>query len=797
MAELSRLQYLSRPSYLYEDAVGVENKYQEVQSAPKMQKILSENMPRPLDGYDSVVINYNTNLYDPPPVDSLFTIKEQGSSNPRFLRTTLNIIPSDSSTCSNLGIPIGAIWHPFAEIPLEDDQVQTTGSAPLRCIKCMAYINPYFKFINSHKCICNFCGNTLNVSEEFLFNPKDRPEFTSGSYEFKAPAEYLNRPAQPFFYVFCVDISCPALKIGLIQQVIVSIQAILDSLPYPSHTYIGLIAYDTAFHVYKINNSDELEEIIMNDIEDPFISEPVTGCCFNLGTQRASLENLLKKLENWEFVDSSNSNLPIGAVINTIKEYLLKKVGGRVLLFTTQSGSIGKFSMTSQIPLNFIHSEKEKGYLPSNIYLQLSQECIEEDVCVDIFAFTQTYIGSNNLCALCSQTGGDFYYFPEYNAGTDAERLYYLIVRILTRPQYSQVTMRVRCSNGLSIDHYIGKYKPKGPVEMQVACIDSDKTLGVIIKYDEKLKESSEYYIQCAVLYTNILGERFIRINNARMIASSNIQHIYRSADIDTINSLMLKMSSNLVFEEPLNVVRDIWHTNVIKVLVAHRKSSGNRDFNRILVPEKLRLMPLYCNSSMKLPALTLSDVPIDLRISSIHQILSMPTYQIRLLIYPKIYKMHDIIEQSHNPGTYNEQGLLILPTVVGCSIDFIKSDGIYIINNGLHLTICIGKDVNPALISKIWGVDSFYCLSTNPAHWPIPEIQTEENEKFLLILQELKKRHPGAYLPTHLYFDQPSPTIQLKSYLSEDPYFSTYSYNDFLIRLHKVVQSKFEKTIN
>lgn len=793
MADSSRLPHLNRPSYQSTPSADLQPT-----PAPRPpareQKILTENLPRPLFRHDTCPKQYTTNLDPPPAIDSLYTTKESSSSNPRFLRLSLNTIPLESGQCSNLGIPIGAIWHPLAELPAEDDQVQLIDSNPFRCTKCMAYINPYFKFIDGgRKCVCNICGNVLDTLDLYLRDREGETELCAGSYDFKAPAEYSNRPTQPFFYVFCVDVSLGALELRIIQQVVVSIQAILDSLPCPERTYVGIIAFDCAIRVFKSSRvSGELMETVMNDADEPFISESISGCCFNVASQRDVLGNLLEKLANWGFSRGSKATLTPGAVVHAVKQYLIKGIGGRVLVFTSQQGAGGKYDLSSTSDVKFNHSEKEKGYLPDEKYTILSQECVENDICVDIFACTQsTSINSNSLCALCSQTGGDFYYFPGYNTLIDAEKIYYLIVRILTRPQCSQVIMRARCSNGLSIDYYIGKYKRRGPVEMQAACLDSDKSIGIVLKYDGKLNEGGEYYIQCAMLYTNILGERLIRINNMRMIATKSVANIYKSTDIDAINALMLKISSNSVFEEPLNSIRDGWHANVIKVLVAHRQSLGDMDFNKILVPETLRLMPLYSNSSLKLPGLTLQNVSNDCRIASIHQILSMPILQIRLLIYPKIYQIHDILEQTHQPGALSDNNQVILPKLIGCSIEFFASDSIYFLNNGLIVLIFIGKDVNPELINQIWGLEDLQSLTSNPEYHQIYNTDSELGQKFSLILNELKLRTPGSYPPTILYFESHSNPSLIKSFLSEDSNSSDFSYSDFLIRLHKVVINK------
>ena len=67
---------------------------------------------------------------------------------------------------------------------------------PLRCARCKAYVNPFFKWINyGRKFICNFCGLENAVPPEYQDpvgsdgrrrDADERPELCRGSVEFVA-----------------------------------------------------------------------------------------------------------------------------------------------------------------------------------------------------------------------------------------------------------------------------------------------------------------------------------------------------------------------------------------------------------------------------------------------------------------------------------------------------------------------------------------------------------------------------------------------------------------------------------
>ena len=142
---------------------------------------------------------------------------------------------------------------------------------------------------------------------------------------------------------------------------------------------------------------------------------------------------------------------------------------------------------------------------------------------------------------MCSQTGGDFYLYPNFDINLDGEKLYYTLFRILTRNQGTQVVMRARVSNGLTIQDYIGKFKRRGPIEMEAAAIDADKSILVVLKHDEKLTEDKQYFLQCAMLYTNMQKERVIRVSNGVMRTTRNIGGIFKGSDLDAIANTLLK----------------------------------------------------------------------------------------------------------------------------------------------------------------------------------------------------------------------------------------------------------------
>ena len=70
---------------------------------------------------------------------------------------------------------------------------------------------------------------------------------------------------------------------------------------------------------------------------------------------------------------------------------------------------------------------------------------------------------------------------------------------------------RLRCSRGLSVAGYFGSFHRRGPTDIDMPSINSDQSIAVQLRLDEKLQEGVEAYLQFALLYTSTSGQRLVR----------------------------------------------------------------------------------------------------------------------------------------------------------------------------------------------------------------------------------------------------------------------------------------------
>ena len=147
---------------------------------------------------------------------------------------------------------------------------------------------------------------------------------------------------------------------------------------------------------------------------------------------------------------------------------------------------------------------------------------------------------------ISAATGGETFFYPNYVAPRDSEKLGLEIKRTLTRDTGYQALMKVRCSNGLQVSSYHGNFLQHNfGADLEFGVIDADKALGVMFSYDGKLDAKLDAHFQCALLYTTASGERRVRCTNTVASVSEGTQmDTMRFIDQDAVVSMCAKEGS-------------------------------------------------------------------------------------------------------------------------------------------------------------------------------------------------------------------------------------------------------------
>ena len=173
--------------------------------------------------------------------------------DPSFMRSSVGKLVSSQSAATSSRIPLGLVCRPMAgDVGNENPNVQVVdfGSTGIvRCKRCRTYINPFVSWTDSgRRYRCSICGMLNDIPNSYFSHldqngqrrDKDtRPELSSCSVEFIAPADYMVRPPQPPVYFFVIDVSSMASSSGMLTSCVKAIKESLDSLPGLPRTQIG------------------------------------------------------------------------------------------------------------------------------------------------------------------------------------------------------------------------------------------------------------------------------------------------------------------------------------------------------------------------------------------------------------------------------------------------------------------------------------------------------------------------------------------------------------------------------
>ncbi|KAF7064238.1 hypothetical protein CFC21_070608 [Triticum aestivum] len=748
-------------------------------------KIDPNQIPRPIT--ETSVVIFETRQAGqaavPPAASSEFIVKDTGNCSPRLMRCTMNQIPCTGDLLTTSGMPLAIMVQPFALPHPSEEAIQLVDfeeMGPIRCSRCKAYINAFMRFVDQGKIfICNLCGFSNDTPREYLCNlgpdgrrrdADDRPELCRGTVEFIATKEFLVREPMPAVYFFLVDVSMNAIQTGATAAACSAISQSLSDLPEGPRTMVGIATFNSTIHFYSLKRAQQQPlMLIVPDIQDVYtplhmdLILPVSGC-------RDSLEQLLESIPSM-FENNRVADSAFGAAMKA-GFLAMKPTGGKLLVFQSVLPSVGTGSLSARETegrSNISSGDKEAHKLlqPVDKTLKtMALEFAEYQVCVDVFLTTQSYTDVASISVVPSTTGGWVC-------------LSSIVRWNITRPQGFEAVMRVRCSQGLQVQDYSGNFCKRVPTDIDLPAIDSDKTIMVSFKHDDKFQENSECGFQCALLYTTIYGQRRIRVINISLPCTSILSNLFRCADLEAQFTYVVKQAANGIPSSSLSQVRDQVTSTCINILQSYRQYCASvSSSGQLILPEALKLLPLYTLALTKSIGLR-NDGRLDDRsywvsiVSSVSVSLAVP------LVFPRMIALHDLTSRDDEDP--------LIPNPLTLNSENIQDNGIYLLENGEDGFIHVGNAVNPATLEQIFG---FSFLAGAPNLLVLEQFDNVLSRKVNEVVNEIRRQR-CSYLRLRLCQKGDPSGDFFRSLLVEDKAPGGLSYVEFLVHVHRQIQSK------
>ncbi|CAD5123473.1 DgyrCDS11818 [Dimorphilus gyrociliatus] len=744
----------------------------------------------------------------PPLVTTPFICEDSGNANPRLLRSSMYNVPISKDMLKQSEVPFAIAVQPLAvlahnERPLPIVDMGEQG--PIRCNRCKAYMCNNMQFIDGGRRFqCCFCSCITDVRQDYFahlgadgrrVDASYRPELSLGAFEFLATKSYCKNdklPKEPAF-IFMIDVSYNAVRSGLVHLLCSRLREdILQYLPVDtsrqgfekrSEIRVGFVTFHRQVHFYNLHPSlTQPQMLVVSDINDMFVPL-VDGFLVKVQESYELIDTLLDQIPRM-FADSRETETLLGPVIEAGLDALQSaERTGKLFIFQSSLPILkAPGSLSNRDERNALGTEKEKTLLSpnGNYYTKLSEKCVAAGCGVDLYLTPNSFIDVATIGEITKLTGGSIHKYQYFQADLDGERLINDLLQNVSRPIGFDAIMRVRTSTGIRPTDFLGAVHMSNTTDIEMATIDSDKSIAVEILHDDKLKPEEGAFVQVALLYTSCSGQRRLRILNMALNCAEEMTEVFKACELDTVVNFLSKYYARETLRSNPKAVREKFTGQVARILACYRKKcSTSTASGQLILPECMKLLPLYANCILKSPAFQgSSEISLDDRAFMMCALSSMSVRETAGFFYPRLI-----------PLTAIDPNATAIPTAIRCSQERLQSDGAYLLENGMQMFIWVGKDIDPEWVQAVFGVDNPIHIDVDSTRLKdldnpyskrvrdiVKRVQAEHNRQMkLVIVKEKDKLEPifAQFL------------VEDRSGLS-----GSVSYVDFLCHIHKEIRA-------
>lgn len=732
----------------------------------------------------------NLDLPPPPltvPLENSVTHSEYANTSPDYMRSTLNVVPRNSSVLRKSKLPFALVLRPFNNLREEDDQVPVVSDLCIaRCRRCRSYINPFVQLTdNNLRWKCNICHLSNSIPQGFEFDmaeskPRsmmERAELNFGVVDYLASQEYLVRPPQPPTYVFLLDVSVNAVSVGALENATRTILDSLDRLPdRDGRTRVAFIGVDGALTFFQIPASEETVDglataptsmeprlLVVSDLEDPFLPTN-SGLLVNLRDNRAQIEHLLKIMPQL-YAGTAQANNALGSGLKAAFK-LISNVGGKVVSITSSLPSVGVARLEQREDRKLAGTKNEHQlYSPANsFYKSFAVDCNRCNVSVDMFLISNSYQDVATLSNLPKFTGGATYFYPGWSGmrPSDVSKLDHELSQYLSQDFGQEGMLRVRSSTGIHSSSFSGHFFVRSSDLMTFPNVPHDQNYVVDLAIDENISKPYVTF-QAALLYSSATGERKIRVMTMQVPVSDKLSDIYASADQQAIVSWYAHQASEKVIASGISATQDWMNARIAELLKTFRMDVLNTHTGTsgaLSLCTNLSLLPLLMYAIKKNVALRPNaQILSDIRVHALDLLITLPTVHLVKYLYPDFYALHDMPEEA---GTSAENGSVVLPERLNLTGESLQGHGLYLLDDGQVMFIWVGRDVVPQLLVDAFGTSNIDEVPSGKAEMPVIG-SSDLNVRIRNIIAASRGRTDSVYYPLlYIVRDKSDPALRM-----------------------------------
>ncbi|KAK7200319.1 protein transport protein Sec24C [Novymonas esmeraldas] len=783
------------------------------------------NPERSIQRSSGAPVEYLTCTNEPPFATVDFLGLDNGNANPKFFRASTLCAPAEERLVKDSHIPFCAILAPLSQ-PLHNKEMVPLvrqSQPPARCHRCRGYMSCHARLLEmGRKWECPLCEVTNDVvGDDFnavdgmgrRVNVPDHPEMGFGSVEFDVDdfPEYALRtennvvlPTRPLHHLFLIDVSRDAGQRFLadyVEAIRAALQRMAELTP---ECKVSFITFASQLHFYDFRHPD-MPQLCVPDVENPFVPLPFTSLCWmEVGAELERLESFLNRLPSVA-VDADESDCVVGAAVKAATLVLAGQHGGRVVVCAGRHPQRGMGTVVLREQHKLYGTDREKELLRpiEGFWTTTAAAAATQQISFDLFMFATGYCELVTLSNLCHVTNGRVFLFNNYDTLVDNTKVNASMQQLLTEEAGYAGILRVRCSTGLRVQRYRGHYLSQNVQDMDLASVTGSSTFIAEFTHEGKLQKDNYAHFQTALLYTTRSGHRRIRVQSCRLRVASSLTVLFRNMDLEAVLFGFIQDTLAEAVNKGPRQARQGMTERLIKSFSCYRqycaseKSNGEyedvkstvRDKkNTLLMPPRLKLLPVYLLCLMKSDALTEGTVVhIDSRVASIYDLVAMPTFKLLSYLYPSLFCLDDL-ENDPVIGTLDvETGNCVLPHHRQLLYDSVARDGTYVLcdEQARLVYMWIGAGVPPKVSMALFGQPdaASVCIAGGPG---------EEcfSERLRNVLYALMLREDGMRRLIVVHHGERAEDAFFKE-LKEEMGTSTMGYDEYLTHLHRTIQTQ------
>ncbi|KAI9870514.1 MAG: COPII subunit, partial [Pleopsidium flavum] len=737
----------------------------------------SQHRPQLNQLYPTDLLNQPFNVSEldlpPPPIilppNSSVTPSPDANCSPKYVRSTLNAVPTNHSLLKKSRLPFALVIQPYTSLHDIEDPVPVVPDQVIsRCRRCRSYINPFATFLDhGHRWRCNMCNLTNDVPQAFDWDAAtqksadrwQRPELNHAVVEFVAPQEYMVRPPQPLVYLFLFDVSYASVTSGLLATSARCILESLDRIPNADRrTRVGFMAVDSSLHYFSIPRdgaeNGETSMLVISDLEEPFLPTP-GDLLVTLTECRENIEAFLSKLQAM-FQNTQDGGSCMGSALRAGHK-LIAPLGGKITVLTASLPNLGHGKLEMREDKKILGTSKESSLLQTanSFYKSFAVECSKVQVSIDMFLFSSQYQDVASLSNLPRYTGGQTYFYPGWNAARSEDAIKFAreFSDYLSAEIGLEAVLRVRATTGLRMSTFYGNFFNRSSDLCAFPAFPRDQSYVVEVAIDETLTKGM-VCMQTAVLHTTCNGERRIRVMTLALPTTQTLVDVYASADQTAIATFFSHKAVERAFGNGLEAARDALQAKLVELLQTYRKelAGGNIGGGGLQFPANLRGLPVLFLGLMKNIGLRKSaQIPSDMRSAALCLLSTLPLPLLVQYIYPKLYSLHDMPDNGGLPD--EATGEIVLPPPLNLSSERLVPFGLYLIDDGQTQFLWVGRDAVPQLINDVFGLPDKGQLKVGKQTLPV--LENDFNERVRAVIEKSRDHRAkgvGSIIVPHLY---------------------------------------------